>query len=34
MLALRETLAHLERLSGAGRATRTAHDGAELFRRC
>lgn len=34
MLALRETLAHLERLAGAGRAARTTRDGAELFRRC
>jgi glyoxylase-like metal-dependent hydrolase (beta-lactamase superfamily II) len=34
MLALRETLAHLERLSGGGRAARTARSGAELFRRC
>jgi hypothetical protein len=32
MLALRETLAHLERLAGAGRAERTTLDGAERFR--
>jgi glyoxylase-like metal-dependent hydrolase (beta-lactamase superfamily II) len=32
MLALRETLAHLERLSGAGRAERTTLGGAERFR--
>jgi glyoxylase-like metal-dependent hydrolase (beta-lactamase superfamily II) len=33
MLALRETLAHLERLVGAGRAARIGHDGAERFGR-
>jgi glyoxylase-like metal-dependent hydrolase (beta-lactamase superfamily II) len=33
MLALRETLAHLERLVGTGRAARRGHDGAERFRR-
>jgi glyoxylase-like metal-dependent hydrolase (beta-lactamase superfamily II) len=33
MLALRETLAHLERLVGTGPAARRGHDGAERFRR-
>lgn len=33
MLALRETLAHLERLVRLGRAARIGHDGAERFRR-
>jgi glyoxylase-like metal-dependent hydrolase (beta-lactamase superfamily II) len=33
MLALRETLAHLERLSGQERAERTERDEAERFRR-
>ena len=32
MLALRETLAHLERLVRGGRAARSGHDGAERFR--
>jgi glyoxylase-like metal-dependent hydrolase (beta-lactamase superfamily II) len=32
MLALRETLAHLERLAHAGRAARSEHGGAERFR--